>query len=155
MDYPQFQKDLNTALESEILGELLFQYAAKHSRSKAQQYKWQILARLETQTLQKLQQFLLEHQQTASIRGYIRLQAKASGIAMAKMPWKVAMHLLKQGTKPFLHTFERMNRHSNLASQEFLQYLLAHEQALATFATHELNGNSKHSLEPIFKLLKS
>ncbi len=155
MNYPKFQHDLNIALESEILGELIFINAAKHCRNKEQQHKWQVLAQLETQTLYKLQQFLIQNNQTAKIRPHIRLQAKASGIAMAKLPWKVAMHLLKQGTKPFMQTFERMNQHSNAQTQVFLQYLLAHEQALAEFATQELKGNSSNSLKAVEKLLKS
>lgn len=155
MNYPKFQHDLNTALESEILGELVFLNAAKHTRSTEQQYKWNVLAQLETQTLHKLQQFLIQNGHTAKIRPHIKLQAKASGIAMAKLPWKVAMHLLKQGTKPFMETFERMNQHADAQTQTFLQYLLAHEQALAEFATQELKGNSESSLVAVEKLLKS
>ncbi|MCH7314607.1 hypothetical protein [Acinetobacter sp. ANC 3882] len=155
MHYPQYQQDLNTALESEILGELIFLNAAKYTRSIEQQQKWQTLAKLETQTLQRLEDFLAQHSHTASIRPHIKLQAKASGIAMAKLPWKAAMHLLKQGTKPFMETFERMTQHADATTQEFLSYLLAHEQALAEFAAQELQGNHQHSLEAVLSLLKS
>lgn len=155
MNYPKFQNDLNIALESEILGELIFLNAAQHARFIEQQQKWKKLAQLETQTLQRLGDFLVQQGHTASIRPHIKLQAKASGIAMAKLPWKVAMHLLKQGTKPFMETFERMNQHADATTQEFLRYLLAHEQALAEFATQELKGNSRHSLVAVEKLLKS
>ena len=155
MNYPKFQQDLNIALESEILGELIFLNAAKYARSIKQQQKWKALARLETQTLQRLQLFLMQQGHTASIRLHIKLQAKVSGIAMAKLPWKIAMHLLKQGTKPFMETFERMNRHADVTAQEFLRYLLAHEQALAEFATQELKGNSTSSLAAVETLLKS
>ena len=65
------------------------------------------------------------------------------------------MHLLKQATKPFMETFERMNQHADATTQEFLRYLLAHEQAIAEFATKELKGNSTNSLVSIEKLLKS
>ncbi len=155
MNYPKLQHDLNIALESEILGELIFLNAAQHARSIEQQQKWKTLAQLETQTLQRLEDFLAQQGHTASIRPHIKLQAKASGIAMAKLPWKVAMHLLKQGTKPFMETFERMNQHADATTQEFLRYLLAHEQALAEFATQELKGNSRHSLVAVERLLKS
>lgn len=155
MNYPKLQHDLNIALESEILGELIFLNAAQYARSIEQQQKWKTLAQLETQTLQQLEDFLAQQGHTASIRPHIKLQAKASGIAMAKLPWKVAMHLLKQGTKPFMETFERMNQHADATTQEFLRYLLAHEQALAEFATQELKGNSRHSLVAVERLLKS
>ena len=155
MNYPKLQHDLNIALESEILGELIFLNAAQHARSIEQQQKWKTLAQLETQTLQRLEDFLAQQGHTASIRPHIKLQAKASGIAMAKLPWKVAMHLLKQGTKPFMETFERMNQHADATTQEFLRYLLTHEQALAEFATQELKGNSRHSLVAVERLLKS
>lgn len=155
MNYPKFQHDLNIALESEILGELIFLNAAQHARCIEQQQKWKTLTQLETQTLQRLKNFLAQQGHTASIRPHIKLQAKVSGIAMAKLPWKVAMHLLKQGTKPFMETFERMNQHADATTQEFLQYLLAHEQALAEFATQELKGNSTSSLAAVETLLKS
>lgn len=155
MNYPKLQHDLNIALESEILGELIFLNAAQYARSIEQQQKWKTLAQLETQTLQQLEDFLAQQGHTASIRPHIKLQAKASGIAMAKLPWKVAMYLLKQGTKPFMETFERMNQHADATTQEFLRYLLAHEQALAEFATQELKGNSRHSLVAVERLLKS
>ncbi|MCH7310228.1 hypothetical protein [Acinetobacter sp. ANC 4805] len=155
MNYPKFQHDLNIALESEILGELIFLNAAQHARSIEQQQKWKTLARLEAQTLQRLENFLAQQDYTASIRPHIKLQAKASGIVMAKLPWKVAMHLLKQGTKPFMETFERMHQHADATTQEFFQYLLAHEHALAEFATQELEGNSTSSLVAVEKLLKS
>ena len=95
MNYPKLQQDLNIALESEILGELIFLNAAQHARSIEQQQKGKTLAQLETQTLQRLEDFLAQQGHTASIRPHIKLQAKASGIAMAKLPWKVAMYLLK------------------------------------------------------------
>lgn len=155
MHYAQLQHDLNIALESEILGELIFLNASKYAGTPEQRQKWQILAQLETQTLQRLQDFLKQQGQTASIRFHIKLQAKASGVVMAKLPWKVAMHLLKQGTKPFMATFERMNQHADVNTQDFLKYLLAHEQALAEFAIQELQGNSEKSLDAVIKLLKS
>jgi hypothetical protein len=54
-----------------------------------------------------------------------------------------------------METFERMNQHADTQTQTFLQYLLAHEQALAEFATQELKGNSRNSLNAVEKLLKS
>ena len=57
MNYPQYQQDLNTALESEVLGEIIFLNATKYARSPEQQ-KWLALAQLETQTKQRLQAFL-------------------------------------------------------------------------------------------------
>lgn len=153
MPYPQFQHDLNTALESEILGEQAFLSASKYSRSADQQQKWKYLAQLETQTLHKLQEFLVKQGQNASSRAHIKFQAKVTGIVMAKLPWKVTMYLLKRGTQPFMLSFERMNRHVDQNTQDFLMYLLAHEKALAEFATRELKGQKKTSLEPVLALL--
>jgi hypothetical protein len=154
MKYNQYQRDLNTTLISEVLGERVFLTAARYARSVEQQQKWLILAQLETQTLKRLQLFLQQHGLTASIRFNLKLQATASGIAMAKLPWKVAMRLLKQSTKPFMSIFERMNQHADINTQGFLKYLLAHEQALAEFATKELRGEDKKSLEPVLALLE-
>ncbi|KXZ71241.1 hypothetical protein AVENLUH13518_01437 [Acinetobacter venetianus] len=150
----QSQEDLNSAMESEVLGELLFLTAAKHTKSCEQQYKWNLLATLETQTLERLQIYLQQNGQTTFVRSHIKLQAKISGLAMAKLPWKLAMHLLKQGTNPFIKVFERMDYKADRHSQDFFKYLLAHEYAIAEFARLELKGESTKSIKPVFNLIE-
>lgn len=152
MDYARQQQDLNTALESEILGELLFQTAANFSLSSSKRHKWQLLAQLETQTLERLQQFLATSLQQAEVRHHVKLQARISGVILAQLPWKLSMYLLKRGTLPFIIAFERLNQHAQADSKVFLQYLLAHEQAIAEFAKREIQGE-ENSLAPVLSLL--
>ncbi|MBJ8554233.1 MULTISPECIES: hypothetical protein [Acinetobacter] len=150
----QSQVDLNCAMESEVLGELLFITAADYTKSSEQKFKWQLLAKLETQTLERLQFYLQQNGQTAYVRSHIKLQAKISGIAMAKLPWKLAMYLLKQGTNPFIKVFERMDHKADRPSQDFFKYLLAHEYAIAEFARLELQGESIKSIKLLFDLIE-
>lgn len=150
----QSQEDLNCAMESEVLGELLFLTAAKHTKSCEQQYKWNLLATLETQTLERLQIYLQQNGQTTFVRSHIKLQAKISGLAMAKLPWKLAMYLLKQGTNPFIKVFERMDYKADRPSHDFFKYLLTHEYAIAEFARLELKGESTKSTKLIHDLIE-
>ena len=154
MTYSLHQRDLDKALESEVLGELLFQTAAAHANQPEQQEKWLLLARLETQTLHKLQDFLQQNGWQASVSAMTRLGARASGVALGRMPWGLAMRLLRQGTGPFMRTFERMHAHADVQTRGFLAYLLAHEQALAEFARREIEEAGRDALAPVRALLE-
>lgn len=149
------QKDLNTILESELLGEHLFATAALFSFNPNQRRKWQALEVLESQTKQRLLDYLKNSQQTATSRKLLKLEATISGIALAVLPWKLSMHLLGQGTRPFLETFERLEAQSQQQPQDtaFFKYVVAHEKAIQHFAKLEQSGDSRHSLVPVHALL--
>ncbi|MDH2634313.1 hypothetical protein QDS01_05105 [Acinetobacter nosocomialis] len=149
----QNQKDLNIALESEVFGKILFLTAAQHAKTTEQQYKWKILAQLESQTLDRFKLYLQQQGLTATIRPHIKLQAKISGLTMAKLPWKLAMQLLKYGTNPFIKVFKRMKNQADEPDQIFVEYLLKHEYALAEFARLEINGEHNSSLKPVLDLI--
>ena len=96
MNYSKFQHDLNIALESEILGELIFINAAKHCGNKEQQHVASF-GPIRNSDLAQIAAISIQNSQTAKIRPHIRLQAKASD-CYGKTSLEVALHLLKQGT---------------------------------------------------------
>ena len=153
MKYKQYQKDLNKVLESEIFGEALFNTLAKHAKSADQQQKWHVLAELETQTLFRFKAFIRHNGLNASSRPHIKAQGVISGIALSKLPWSAVMYLIKDGTQPFMRTFERLCQNSNYETYDFFQYVLRHEQSIQHFATCELAKQSMTSLDQVLLLL--
>lgn len=153
MKYEQYQEDLNKILESEIFGEALFKTAAKHTKSKVKQQKWLTLTALESQTLHRLEVFLQANQLQASSRFHIKAQGVALGYLLSKLPWSVAMYLVKDGTQPFMQVFERLCTHADQDSKLFFEYVLNHEKSIHEFANRELSNRESTSLEMVLELL--
>ncbi|WP_089606148.1 hypothetical protein [Acinetobacter piscicola] len=153
MKYEQYQEDLNKILESEIFGEALFKTAAKHTKSEAKQQKWLTLTALESQTLHRLEVFLQANQLQASSRFHIKAQGVALGYLLSKLPWSVAMYLVKDGTQPFMQVFERLCAHADQDSKLFFEYVLNHEKSIHEFANRELKNRESTSLEMVLELL--
>ncbi|WP_034279417.1 hypothetical protein [Alkanindiges illinoisensis] len=149
------QKDLNKLLTSEILGEQLFKVAARLSSNPKQRKKWQVLAALETQTKDYFLDYLKQSQQHAKADAIAKLQASASGAALALLPWNMAMQLLEDGTKQFLQAFKRLQQHSSPEDLAFFTYVVEHELAIQRFAQLEQQGNIEHSLQPVLALIDS
>ena len=153
MNYPQYQSDLNKLLESEIFGEAVFRTAATYTKSEEHKQKWLALAALETQTLERFQAFLKQNNLKATSRLHIKAQGSATGFALAKMPWKLAMFLLKDGTQPFMQAFERLCKHADQDTQMFFEYVLNHEKSIYEFADKELKKQKTTSLDKVRYLL--
>ncbi|ONG41409.1 hypothetical protein BKE30_04715 [Alkanindiges hydrocarboniclasticus] len=149
------QKDLNKLLTSEILGEQLFKVAARLSADASQRRKWQLLAALESQTKDYFLQYLKQSQQHAKADVIAKLQASASGAALALLPWKMAMQLLEDGTRQFLQAFKRLQQHSSPEDLAFFTYVVEHELAIQRFAQLEQQGHTEQSLQPVLALMDS
>ncbi|MFW1857840.1 hypothetical protein [Acinetobacter defluvii] len=154
MNYPQYRNDLNKLMESEIFGEAVFRTAAKYTKSQEHKQKWMVLAALETQTLERFKLFLTQNNLTATCHLLMKVQGKVTGFALAKMPWKMAMYLLKDGTQPFMQAFERLCQHADQNTQLFFEYVLNHEKSLYEFADKELKKQKTTSLDKVRFLLK-
>lgn len=153
MNYPQYRNDLNKLMESEIFGEAVFRTAAKYTKSQEHKQKWMVLAALETQTLERFKLFLTQNNLTATCHLLMKVQGNVTGFALAKMPWKMAMYLLKDGTQPFMQTFERLCQHADQNTQLFFEYVLNHEKSLYEFAEKELKKQKTTSLDKVRYLL--
>lgn len=147
------QQDLNTILTSEILGEHLFNTAARLTTDVTKRKKWQILAALETQTRHYFIDYLRQSQQYAKADSTAKLQASISGATLAMLPWKTAMQLLDDGTKKYLKAFKRLQQHSNPEDLAFFSYVVEHELAIKRFAQLEKQGNTAQSLQAVEALL--
>jgi len=134
MDYPQYQNDLNKMLEFEIFGEAIFHTAVKYTKS--EEYK-KCLALATLVPLEHFQTFLKQNNLNAHSHLHMKVQGHAIGCALTKMPWKLAMYLLKHGTQHFIQACERLSQHADQETQMFFEYVLNHEKNIYTFADKE------------------
>jgi hypothetical protein len=153
MIYPEYQADLDRTYESEVFGEVLFSVAARLTRSAERCEKWRRLRDLETQTKERVIEFLDAHRQHASLPAFVRAKGRFLGVLLALLPWSLSMKVLEDGTAPFLAVFERLERNADESSKEFFAYVVAHERAIAEFARRERVGQRAQSIAPVASLL--
>ena len=153
MSYAGYQRDLDRTLGSEVLGERLFAVAARLTRKPERRAKWLALRDLETQTRQRIEAFLEERGEEASVPAFTGAQALLFGVALGLLPWSLSMRLLQDGTGPFLEIFERLERAADPDSRAFFAYVVAHERAIERFARSEQAGEEETSLDVVEALL--
>lgn len=153
LNYPEYQSDLNLILESEAMGEILFNMAARLTWSSQRRRKWLLLRDLETRTKNRLFEFLQQQQQRASLSRPVKIRGYYCGLLLGLLPWPKSMKLLEHGTTPFLKVYKRLEENADEHSREFFSYVVAHEEAIAEFARLERAGDSEHSIRAVEDLL--
>jgi hypothetical protein len=147
------QSDLDRTLASEVLGEIVFEAAARCTRAPERREKWLRLLALETQTRRRLLDYLEAHGEHARPPRLARLTGWVVGATLGLLPWSLAMRTLERATRGYLETFERLARNAAGSDGGFFSYVVAHERAIAEFARRELSGRAAVSLEPVTRLL--
>ena len=154
MNDPRYQRGLAKIYHSEVLGEMLFDTAARWSRISDHRMKWLKLKDLETQTKERLCAFLV----AAGLQAHPSVMAKPFGrfygALLGYLPWPLSMWLLERGTRPYLKLFERLEQDAGNEARAFFAYVTAHERAIAEFARRERKGQKGNSLIPVTKLLQ-
>jgi len=152
MNYAEYQQDLQRIHESEVYGQAVFATAARLTRNTERKAKWRMLKALEDETLARYLAYVNRSgQQVVEPRAWA-LKGYAEGLALGLMPWKLAMRLVRDGTRPFQQTFLRLKNNTNKPDLEFFSYVYAHEKAIEAFAVKEL-ANEQGSLKAVERLL--
>ena len=152
MNYAQYKTDLQHIHESEIYGRAVFATAARLTLNAERKAKWLKLHALEEETLARYLAHMNDSGQTVVEPKGWALKGYAEGLALGLMPWRLAMRLVRDGTKPFQEKFLRLKQNSDEAEREFFSYVYAHEKALEAFAVKEL-ANEQDSLKAVESLL--
>ena len=142
MDYPEYHADLQRIHESEVYGTAVFATAARLTRNAERKEKWLALKALEEKTLARYLAHMDSTGQTVTEPKGWELKGHAEGAALAMMPWRVAMRLVRDATGPFQEKFLRLREHAEGAEREFFAYVYAHEKAIEAFARKELARDS-------------
>jgi hypothetical protein len=153
MSYPEHQSDLNRILESEMMGEILFNMAARLTWSSQRRRKWLLLRDLEAQTKNRLLEFLQLQQQRASLSRPVKIKGFYYGLILGLLPWSKSMKLLEHGATPFLKLYRHLEENADERSRELFTYVVAHEEAIVEFARLERAGDSEHSTRAVLDLL--
>ena len=152
MTYPKYREDLQRIHESEVYGRAVFDTAARATRNRDRKNKWLTLRALEEQTLARYLEYMRESgQAVVEPRGWA-LKGHGEGAALALMPWRLAMKLVRDATGPFQETFLRLKDNTSGSEHAFFSYVYAHEKAIESFARMELSGD-QNSLTPVQELL--
>lgn len=152
MSYSKYKDDLQRIHESEVYGAAVFSTAAQLARNKARKQKWLTLKALEEQTLNRYLEYMRESGQAVVAPTGWALRGRAEGAALALMPWRLAMKLVRDATGPFQETFLRLKDNAAERDLSFFAYVYAHEKAIEAFAKEELR-NSPDSLKAVRALL--
>jgi hypothetical protein len=152
MTYPEYRKDLQNIHESEVYGRAVFDTAAKLSLSQARKDKWLALRALEEQTLNRYLEYMGTSGQTITEPFGQALKGRVEGAALALMPWRLAMTLVRRATGPFQQRFLRLKDHADGEDKKFFAYVYAHEKAIEAFADKELKKDP-NSLTAVHALL--
>lgn len=154
MNYPEYKDDLQRIHESEVYGIALFDTAARLTRNPERKNKWLALKALEEQTLERYLAYMESSGQSVVEPKTWRAKGHVEGAALALMPWRMAMKLLRDGTAPFQEKFLRLKQHAEGIHQDFFSYVYAHEKAIEAFANKEL-AKDRASLTAVKSLLAS
>lgn len=153
MNYPEYQADLQRIHESEVYGQAVFDTAARLTRNPERKAKWLALKALEAHTLQRYLDYMASTGQTVVEPKGWAVKGRAEGAALAVMPWRLAMTLVRKATGPFQEKFLRLKTHAQKQEQDFFAYVYAHEKAIEAFAKKEL-ARDPDSLKGVESLLR-
>ena len=154
MNYPEYKDDLQRIHESEVYGIAVFETAARLTRKVERKDKWLTLKALEEHTLDRYLAYMQATNQPVVEPKVWRAKGYAEGAVLGGLPWRLAMKLLRDGTRPFQEKFLRLKNHAEGEHQEFFNYIYAHEKAIESFANKEL-AKDPGSLKAVESLLAS
>ncbi len=152
MNYPEYKADLQHIHESEVYGRAVFDTVARLTRNPVRKQKWLTLKALEEQTLQRYLDYMARTGQKVIEPKIWALKGRAEGAALAAMPWRLAMKMVRDATGPFQKRFLRLKENAKDDELEFFAYVYAHEKALEAFAKKELARDTE-SLKAVESLL--
>jgi len=146
MNYPEYSSDLKHIYQSEVYGSNVFKIAMKLTNDPIKKEKWDLLYKLEVQTLKSfLEHIESTHQRCTypwfwSIRGYV------DGVAITLFPWKVSMKILAKETQSFTKIWKRLKTNCSPSDQGFFDYIYAHEKAIEAFAKMEITDSERSTI---------
>jgi hypothetical protein len=150
---PDVRHSMRVLVESEVIGERLFGIAERHERTNVDRRMWASLHALEEQTRDAVFARLgVNFDRLARAARVPRVAGMASASSLWVMPRKLQMRSLVLGTKPFVPHFRRLYEHfADSAQAPFLNYVLAHEYAIAELGRRAL-AHDDDALVPVEKL---
>jgi hypothetical protein len=139
----------------EVYGEALFETLAASESDGSRRGKWEVLARLERQTKERIQQFLDRACIPVPELPESARKGKDDARHLARVGWPDLMRGFRRELERFVAEFreaENLDR-SGGELYDLLRRITAHEEALLQFVLRELAGGEDDSLDAVRELL--
>lgn len=144
---------LHEAHQIEVSGEAFYAAAARLARAQDRRAQWQTLAKLETQTKERVAAAIANLGDSAKERKRDAWLGYVVGGLLACLPWGVTLRLMRPILTHATSFWQRLAREHLEGDARLHEYLIAHEQAQTDFVRDELAGIGKGSLHHVLNLL--
>jgi hypothetical protein len=141
-----------TAYQGEVSGEALFGRLSEHVEAHDHRHKFDVLRQLEARTRSALVPAMEHHGLPTEADPDVEREARARADAAASLPWSVLMEAFEPITTQFIALYTRIGALARPEDRAVADLLVAHEEALRTFARLELAGRGEDSLAVITSL---
>ena len=149
----EFNSLMATSYHGELLGEALFSALASRWQARGNGPTLAVLAELERTMAQLLRLVMTQLGIDAGNDAGHRQKGETQAETVIDTPWRRFMELFGDGTTMVLERYDRLRTVSPPDTYWVVDLLIAHEQALASFATAEL-ASDPTSLVPIHEVLE-
>ena len=153
MERDSYLDGIRSAWLPERFGEVFFTKLAERTQDKSTQSKWQTLAKLENVTGRMMAALLEAHGEAATTDEAIEVGEEILN-QYTSTSHLDSMMKMKEVVEKAIIRFDQLLAVAPDADVPSVQFLVHHEQALATFVDREITGDQAHSLETVEKLLE-
>ncbi|WP_428262061.1 hypothetical protein [Haliangium sp.] len=153
MSQDTYLSKLESAHDIEVFGEALYTSIARLTRDPRWREVWVTLAKLETQTKERLAD-RLRPEKAVREKPYRRWMGRVLGFAAAVAPRSWLLRVMVSETADYIKLFEELRAVAPPEDAALVDYIVAHEEAQAVFAREALAGASATFLAPVEALLE-
>lgn len=140
--------------QGEVYGEALFRTMAERCEVPEHARKLRVLEQLERETKELLLLAVREAGYSGEESHERVAEGEALGAQLAKAPWRDLMRGFQKELERFVRDFECAEDLAPPGKERLLRHVTAHERALLEFATRELEGDERSSLDAVSVLLR-
>lgn len=153
MSLDEFRSGFLEMYQGELVGEAFFSELTKRYEDPDQRYKLATLLQLETETAARLRPAVLELGLELSYLDEYRRMCEQFLEACEGMDWDRFMVFFEEAVAPFVERYAEIAKTAPPEFRDLAQSMVAHEQAIQTFARLECSGDSERSLDDVVKQL--
>ncbi len=150
----EYRNRVCSAYQGEVYGEALFEAMSKRLQGTERAYKFRVLARLETETKQRLKPLVENLGGNAAEDADEAARGVSDGTNFAAVAWDDLLPVFREALAGFVVSYEQTETMGRDCDRAVLDHLTQHEKALLEFVDRELAGQADVSLDPVLDLLE-
>ena len=153
MSSAEFKEGLLEEYQGELVGEMFFSELTRRFRDPDHRYKLGSLLQLETETAARLRPVVLELGLDLFYRDDYREMCEEFLEGCEGMDWKQLMAYLEKAVGPFVTRYAAIAETAPSEYRHLAKSMVAHEEAIQTFARLECSGDGDGSLREVVRQL--